>query len=259
MRPSYSSRTRAFAGIVEKLKRANENIVNLHIEIGNFFEGSKYPVIPQENSQATLEAIQYHKRLEIPLRFGVLSGEIIHHLRSCFDHIAWGFSSATYRRDHPKKIEFPVLEARPIDKDSIHRYQRAIKGIRRKAVRGLIEQFQPYNTPDPRDSPLFILHDMDITDKHRELVLCYSKAMADVPFPVLREWKSRNLIPSEKGGHVESLTPELVREFKKHAKVVPQIAFSNFGRRTTEPVVPALMELYNFVNNTMLLFYKKLS
>ena len=125
-------------------------------------------------------------------------------------------------------------------------------------MRELIQQLQPYNSPDPRDSLLFILHDMDATDKHRELVLCYSKARTDVPFSVLREWKSRNLIPSDKGGRVDNLTPELIRELKKHAKIVPQIAFSNFGRRPAEPVVPALMELYNFTNGTLLLFYRQL-
>jgi hypothetical protein len=239
-----------FAGIAEKLKRANENIVNLDSEIAMFFAGSKYPVIPQENRQATLKAIQYHKELAIPLRFNVLSGEIIHHLRSCFDHLIWELSSSTYRTRH--RVEFPVLERRPSDKDTRASYKRKIKGIGSSDVKKLIGDLQPYNSPDPRDSLLFVLHNMDITDKHKELLLCHSKGMAHVPYDILREWKARNLIPSDQGGKMDDLTPELVREFEQHAKVVPQIAFVNFGRMTSEPIIPALMELYNFVNKKVM-------
>src|SRR6266704_2774678 len=37
-----------FAGIAEKLKRADENIVDLHKEILRFFKICKYPVIPTQ-------------------------------------------------------------------------------------------------------------------------------------------------------------------------------------------------------------------
>jgi hypothetical protein len=79
-------------GINEKLKRANENIRNLDSEIVAFIEGGEYPVLPDANGKIPDEAISYHKNRVIPPRFGVLAGEIIHHFRSCFDHIVWHFS-----------------------------------------------------------------------------------------------------------------------------------------------------------------------
>jgi hypothetical protein len=82
-----------FHGITEKLRRADENIVSLHGEILKFFGESKYPTIPHPDAEEWQEAVDYHKELRIPKRFGVLSGEIVHHLRSCLDHIVWHFSS----------------------------------------------------------------------------------------------------------------------------------------------------------------------
>src|SRR5579864_7615214 len=158
-----------FDGITEKLKRANENIRNLESEIGVFFQQGEYPVLPEDNRELLLKAIEYHKKRVIPLRFSMLAGEIVHHLRSILDHVVWQFSDEVYRRDHPRLIEFPVVEVPPVDKDSISRYVRKIKGITVARVRDLIERLQPYNSPDPLDDPLLILHKMNVIDKHREL------------------------------------------------------------------------------------------
>src|SRR5260370_884562 len=127
-----------FDGIDEKLKRASENVRILEKEIARFFQEGKYPVLPEHDKKQLLEAIDYHKQRAIPLRFGVLAGEIIHHLRSCLDHVAWQFSSPEYRKDHVRQIEFPVFEKRPVDKDSRARYKRKIKGITDARVLGLI-------------------------------------------------------------------------------------------------------------------------
>jgi hypothetical protein len=41
----------------------------------------------------------------VPPRFSVLAGEIVHHLRSCFDHVTWNFSVGA-TPEH-KRIDFP--------------------------------------------------------------------------------------------------------------------------------------------------------
>jgi hypothetical protein len=159
-----------FAGIATKLERADENIINLHNEIVRFFKGSKYPVIPKPNEQGWQEAVDYHRDLQIPKRFSVLAGEIIHHLRSSLDHIVWHFSSAEARRDHDNALEFPIYRNLPSKKE-LPGYQRKVQGISNSRVLTLIKDLQPYNrVPDVSDDPLLIVHDMDRFDKHRELM-----------------------------------------------------------------------------------------
>jgi hypothetical protein len=242
---SYPRMQDAFAGIKEKLKRSHQNVLNLQAEVNRFFEESRYPVLPQDDVKLLAEAIKYHSQRDIPLRFSVLAGEIAHHLRSCLDHIVWQFSSDLYRIDYPQRIEFPILEARPIDKDSVKRYEGKIKGITNPGVLDAIERLQPYNAANPVESPLLVVHNMDITDKHRELVLCLSTGALEIPHDVVGGVVAKLRTSYQQGIMDPTLESRLKREMQNHAKIVPTISFPNFRGREFEAVVMAMMELNN--------------
>src|ERR1700679_1551898 len=106
-----------FAGIAEKLKRADQNIFSFHTEINLFLKSGNYPIIPHPNDERWQEAVDYHRNKSIPVRFAVLAGEIVHHLRSSLDHIVWHFSSDEARLKGQNVIEFPVFESKPLSKD----------------------------------------------------------------------------------------------------------------------------------------------
>jgi len=234
-----------FDVIKEKLKRSKENILNLQTEVKRFFEESKYPTLPQNNPKLLTEAIKYHSQRQIPLRFSVLAGEIAHHLRSCLDHIAWQFSAEAYRRTHRTRIEFPIFEARPVDKDTTKRYEGKIKGITNPDILKLVDALQPYNSPNPVESLLLVIHNMDITDKHRELVLCISTPAFEVPTDVMMQIIAKYPVAHQNGVIDAALDAELERAVKHHAKIAPTISFANFAGRELEPIVPAMIELNN--------------
>ena len=222
--------TISFDGIAEKLKRSNENILNLKAEVASFFQEGKYPILPEDDDKILLEAIEYHKQLVIPPRFSVLAGEVIHHLRSCLDHVVWQFSSPQYRKDGWRKIEFPVFDKRPVDKQSVSLYQGKTKGVTNTNVLSLIESRQPYNAPDPIDSPIHIIHDMDRIDKHRELVLHFPIGTREFPIAV------GTLIDRYQREHPDAAPTELAMEFKSYGNLVPQISCS-------EKIQPLLVSL----------------
>ena len=132
-----------FAGIAEKLQRSEQNILDLHSEIDLFITNGQYPVIPHPEDKTFQEATEYHKTKMIPLRFGVLAGEVVHHLRSCLDHIVWHFSDDASRAK-PRSIEFPIFEVKPSNKKEIETYERKVKGISNANVLRMIEESQPY-------------------------------------------------------------------------------------------------------------------
>ncbi len=231
----------AFRGIEEKLKRADENIVNLDTEINRFFQDGEYSVLANYDDEALLKAAEYHNARRIPPRFNVLAGEVVHHLRSCLDHVAWQFSSEQYRRDRFWKIEFPVFDKEPVDKDTLSRYKGKVKGITNPAVLALIEALQPYNAPDPLDAPIHIIHDMDVIDKHRELVLCVSSVGFQIPSDLLVR-----LAPYADKDR-SSLPADMETELYHNLKVTSQISFKNFGRRELQPVVPGLKHLKDII------------
>jgi len=244
-----------FAGIFQRLKRADEDIVNLSNEITRFFESSKYPVIPEANTKEWQEATDYHKNLAIPLRFSVLSGEIIHHLRSCLDNIAWHFSCTQYRLDHETAISFPIVASKPTTKKEIASYKRKIEGITKINVRNLIESVQPYQRGDDAiDDPLLIVHDMDRFDKHRELTIIGSVAS----LRPISEAGVRAMGAMLKMSEGQDMSPDeaviALRAIKQDVKVTPQIAFPKFGKREYQLVIPAFSQLFYAVSDTIDLF-----
>jgi len=230
-------------GIVAKLKRSKENILNLEAEISGFFQEGDYALLPEHNRKLLLKAIEYHKNRPIPLRFGVLAGEIIHHLRSCFDHVVWHFSTGPAQNNMP--VEFPVFTEEPVKKNDIARFKGKIQKITNPKVVSLIEGLQPYSTTDPMNDPLGIIHNFDITDKHKKLVLCIGTASRNFPLEMSA------VIESYEREHPELDTAQLANHFKAHGAAKPSVSFRNFGRREIESVIPGLTKLHQYTFNVI--------
>src|SRR5207302_926971 len=103
----------ALDGARERLKRADENIQNLNGEITEFLKpvpvitmsvdmDKREPIITDENRQAWNELTNFIKTQDVKPRFSVLTGEIIHHMRAAFDHLAWQLSSANFQTQFPE-------------------------------------------------------------------------------------------------------------------------------------------------------------
>jgi hypothetical protein len=236
-----------FSGIAEKLKRSDENIVDLHNEIGDFFKQCKYPVLPDKNAQEWQDAVDYFKNLVIPKRFSVLSGEVVHHLRSCLDHVAWYFSSAQYRLEHENAIEFPVFKEEPLSSDDVRRFERKIKGITNPSVLSLIRDLQPYKRGgDAENDPIGIVHDMDRFDKHRDLTIVHSAA--GVAIPRGNSEAERVFTKYSKGELLSLQEISLMgRTIKNNAKVAPLVSFPKFGKGKGQLVIPALIQLHQAI------------
>jgi hypothetical protein len=226
------------AGVAEKLIRVKENVSNLDSEIGMFFEQSDYPVLPENDHKVLLKAIEYHKNRVVPPRFSVLAGEIIHHLRSCFDHIAWHFSVQPVK--NIRKIEFPVFDQRPGNHASRKLYEGKVEGITDISVRSLIDSVQPYNASDPLSDPLWIIHELDIVDKHRELVILPSTGSFSFP----PEMKA--IIEDYERTNPELGPADIARHFKRYGMAHPSISLKNFGGKKIEPIIPGLTQLFNY-------------
>ena len=109
---------------------------------------------------------------DLPLRFAVVAGEVIHHLRSTLDHLVVALA-ARNGQDPLNQHQFPVC--RKQDK-----FEKAVrggctKGISASALK-LIADAQPYLRPRPDDYFLTTLHELDVVDKHRLLLVVAAAA-----------------------------------------------------------------------------------
>lgn len=232
-----------FTGIDEKLKRSYENIYNLCSEMDGFFQESDYPAFPEHDRELHLKAIEYHRNRLIPPRFSMLAGEIIHHLRSCFDHVIWHFSVGAKINNMP--VDFPVFLRKPIDKGDVSRFKGKIQQIADSNVRALIERIQPYNASDPADDPLWLIHDFDIIDKHKELILCVGTSSAVLPRSM------QAIMETYQQAHPELNPAQVARHFKSDVTFQPCISFRNFGRREIQSVSEGLIILYNYTDDVI--------
>jgi hypothetical protein len=238
-----------FDGIYEKLKRANENIVNLKIELDRFIQEGEYSILVNPDDELMLKATAYHRQRVIPPRFSVLSGEIVHHLRSCLDHIVWLFSDPAYRTQHRTVIEFPILKTRPSDKDRFTKYERKIEGIGKTIVRDMIGDLQPYKSVTPTSTFLWVIHNMNITDKHQELITFFDTAQ---------------FIPNEPDGfasyqreHPELDPMQVARHFQRNGKFFAQVSFREFGGWAIQPIIPGLQQLADHTSRIVGAFEKR--
>ena len=241
-------------GILEKLKRADQNIINLNSEITDFIEAGKDTVFPNDNDQAFQDAVKKHGDREVPLRFSVLAGEIVHHFRSCLDHLVWLLSSEQYRADFPNRIEFPIFAVEPTRKEEIARYDGKIKGITSPKAKATINAFQPYKRlakgEIPENDPLCIVHDMDRFDKHRELVL----AIPSIGMTVTAETIYKFAILKEKADATPNDWKIFDSDMHVNSKFSPQISFRQFGKGENEAVIPGLRQLGKYVGSFIALF-----
>jgi hypothetical protein len=238
-----------FAGIAEKLKRSEQNIINLKAEIDGFIQSGKFPIIPHANAEEWSEAKTYHRDKPIPLRFSVLAGEVVHHLRSCLDHIIWHFADASGRAT---PIEFPIFKAEPTKQKEIDRYKGKVKGITNANVLSLIEEMQPYKVgANLGNHALLIIHDMDRFDKHRELVIVRSSVEVDFSAATDEIRRKAALFSQHKLPESEHLA--LGRALKDY-KATPGIAFREFGEWTFYPVITGLSNLLLWVDEAVAAF-----
>lgn len=118
------------------------------------------------------------------LRWSVIVGDVVHNLRSCLDHLVWALG--VDEQGDPgvplpgpwKRLSFPIFKNRtdfikanlsgdPIPSSGLGK----IWALRADLQRA-ITLIQPFNSPDPVATPLWLLNELWNIDKHRHIVLC---------------------------------------------------------------------------------------
>jgi len=248
----------------ERLKRADENIQQLNGRITDFLApvpaitldvdvAAGQPIITDENRKAYDKLVDFIKGHKVEPRFSVLAGEIIHHLRSAFDHLTWQLSSPDVQAKSGTQIEFPVFRERPqscsVAKRKICRYCRKVEGVASPSALTRIQRLQPYHRADPSRHPLWLIHDLDRIDKHRELVLAVYIMRLDVAataqangIGIQMPWELRPRI-------IGAISPP--RNVEMKVKMSAQVTLGEFRGREDKPIIPTLQDLLDFTVNSI--------
>lgn len=239
------------AGVDEKLKRANENIVHLTGEIDAILGPDRNRIIGEHEEQAIQEFIQTHLSRPVTPRLSVLAAECIHNLRSCLDQLAWQLVVATGAT--PDTTSFPLRLKAHRDEKAAASYNACVEGMS-AAAKAYILALQPYQPGNGgRDHKLRILHDLNITDKHHELVIIKNayRTQRNISFLPAGVGLHRVTIGPAKDGAVPIGFDRPVRAVKVNTEITIQIVFSDFGESRLVPVPDGLWTLHQTVTRVV--------
>lgn len=252
------------SAILSKVERANEHIGNFEREFVSFKESNPYRFNAKRDPN-TRELVYYIENTVItPHRFALIAGDAIQNLRSALDHLVWRLveaNSGTPTRNN----EFPISEdAKNYKANS----PRKVKGMRPEAKEA-IDAIEPYK--GGRGEELWVLHRLNITDKHR-LLVTVGAALSGMNIGIHLEGKveqhfgrksppmppiigliqdSKNpgkpIFPLEAGTILFTDAPD--SELNKNMQFVIQVAFCESGVAEGKPVVETLHGTANLIQN----------
>lgn len=257
-------------GVKAKLDRANEIFACLEAESLKYFSQDP-PVVKLEHKHIHDEyAFMAYGDPNLPLKFAVMTGEIVHHLRSSLDHlitalvISNGLES-TYQH------QFPICTSEQDFEKACKKGH--IRGISESAKK-LVRSVQPFTTPTPSSTILNVITKFDNADKHRLLVVVTAIAHLndgftigvneDIAKSLGREGKPPAIVGVEMGA--QRVTPEGIAIFKfkfeepapeykiDDTGLVPQLAFDRCGGVENTPILPILRAMIEGTVHTVRLF-----
>jgi hypothetical protein len=155
------------SGARMRLQRAEEHFGQLHHEHGQFLARNPYRMLREHNFERGEGYYLWRAKIVEPPpheRWASLIGECAHSLRAALDYTAYVLVNG--KKLVSEKSAFPILDD-PKKWASV--YPDYLPGVDPKAL-AEIEQLQPYNKGKDRDH-LWIVHMLDIIDKHRRLGL----------------------------------------------------------------------------------------
>lgn len=174
-----------------KLERAREHLDALGRELLPFSKSTTYPVRYGRDPQ-TNEHVWRIDPPSVPIRVSLLAGDALHNLRSALDHLVWQLVLANGNTP-TKTNEFPIFDNPDKYDKEVETKLRGVSKDAQHVIRGV----QPFSQ---EDSVLFVLHELDIVDKHRHLNL---------------------VVVSTNGGNIRSSPLISVEEFWRRATFGP--------------------------------------
>lgn len=170
-------------GCFAKLERAEIQMQYVQNELREYVEGQPYKISdePERTPHGWL-LWRYHDVPVMPLRFGVILGEIVHDLRSALDHLVYQMVLRNKRKPYTGNC-FPIylIEDHPAAPCWVRRASSDLQGVRKRDW-ALFQRLQPFRRGHRAlFHPLAILEELSVVDKHRVL---YVAAM-NAPYRVL--------------------------------------------------------------------------
>lgn len=155
-------------GVRGKLKRADNHLEALKAEVASVTaefdaDGLRKTTDPANGDYVWVVDINEHRTDTV----AAMAGDFIHNLRGALDHLVWELADP----DQRPRSEFPVFKNDGAGNSGFTGGGAPKISSLPEDARQAIEALQPFHAGDDAVShPLWLIHDLDIIDKHRRLL-----------------------------------------------------------------------------------------
>jgi hypothetical protein len=160
------------SGVLIKIDRAKAHLDDFDAQVRPIQAACQEAIVRERDEQRSQHIFRLGRVPIVPLDLSAIMGDAIHNLRVLLDHLAWQLVKAT--GGTPKMglggTLFPILEQPPTP-DRWGRTRPQINPGVPKKLREIIYELQPYKLAKPAHHELAVLHQLDISDKHHELLI----------------------------------------------------------------------------------------
>jgi len=149
-----------------KIERAKRHLVDLEILTHRFIQSEPYTIARKPHPEPGYENFNlfFMSRIDpVPTEVSAVAGDAFHNLRSALDHLACHLVLVEGNPISDKTC-FPVFKGTEIHESS---FARQVEGMS-DAAKDKIRSAEPYK--DGKGHNLWVLHKLDIADKHHALV-----------------------------------------------------------------------------------------
>ena len=159
------------SGVLLKIDRAKTHLNDFDRRAERIKTACRKAVIRERDEQRSEYVFRFNRVPAVPALLIAVIGDAIHNLRVSLDHLAWQLVIATGSTPRTKDVTtFPILEVLP----TADHWGRALPQITPrvpKTLREVLDEVQPYKRAKPAHHELAVLHQLDISDKHRKLLV----------------------------------------------------------------------------------------
>jgi hypothetical protein len=150
-----------------KARRAKEHAYLLDVELRKFSDTKPYSIVQEYDRNKVSNLFRLKVEREAPFKeWSLIIGDCVHNARSALDYVAWALAGSVVDDD---RTMFPIhiFDCDRKFDEAERRWLTNVHPSARKAIREC--KLQPYLRPNPQESALWFLHELDRRDKHRLL------------------------------------------------------------------------------------------
>jgi len=160
---------RPLDGVPVKIDRAKTHLYDFEAHIRPIQAACREAIVRERDEQRSEYVFRLDHVPAVPAVLSAIIGDAIHNLRVSLDHLAWQLVIA--KGGTPSDATtFPILEVAPTPNRWGHTRPQINPGVP-KELRKILDEVQPYKRAKPAHHELAILHRLDISDKHHELLI----------------------------------------------------------------------------------------